>query len=211
MEIRSWREFRNAPRIGYGKEGIVLRLSETECVKVYSPIRQAVAEREYFNLGLMLERDLAVPRPRTVVKINVEREVVMLPRWVGNEIRVVAWHNVESLSGIIREYVPGTVLDGVQQRTSTEQALRLLGYVDAAVDAGVYLEDAIPGNFVDTGSQVYCVDCSEIKTKQDFAAPDFFQQHSLSLRARLLQLLCLQAEKPFEVLEKVYGREYAPR
>jgi len=66
-----WDDLPHTARVGYGREGIVLRLSDTECIKVYSPTHQANAEQEHYNLGRMLDRDLAVPRPRELVKINI--------------------------------------------------------------------------------------------------------------------------------------------
>ena len=117
------------------------------------------------------------------------------------------WEGLESVVALVREYVRGEALG---QGISTKQALDLLGYVDTAVNAGIYFEDAVLSNFIDTSSQIYCIDCSGIKTREDFAAPEYFRRHCLNMQVLLLRLICFQAENPVEVLELVQDREYAP-
>ena len=169
MRTINWNDLPHNRQLGYGHEGLVLRLSETRSIKIYSPERVESCDRERINLELLARARMPVPQVSEKVTIRVGRQPIKLPsRCEFSGIGLYTFDNIESVPALIKDYIPGKPY-GTTSATIL-QARRLFRYLHNAHEKGFAFPDCNITNFIDGPDGPVLVDASHLFTR-DTAKP----------------------------------------
>ncbi len=132
--IVRWSQLPHEAQVGHGKEGLVLRLNENECIKIYSPQKVDQAGIEYVNASRLIEAGFLVSKPKEIVQVELDTPDVKLPGSFmrSGGIGLYQFPGVTTVPGVVREYIEGEAF-GIF--TPSWKNLRELGfYVDRLRD-----------------------------------------------------------------------------
>ncbi len=167
MDRIHWDDLPHQSVVGYGKDGLVLRLNETECIKVYSPERTRIAAEEYKNFNLLLGAGLMVPAPKDIVEVYTCGKTVRLPtRCEFSGIQLTSWNDIVSVPGLIKEFIPGTTYG--DKTPSFGEIRNLLAFLLRLRKAGYLLEDNTIGNFIASPKGTALIDCPALGYKTNW-------------------------------------------
>ena len=156
-----WDDLPHDDMVGHGREGLVLRLDKTRCIKIYSPERASIAETEFENYKILRDANLLVPEPEELVKVGIKGRKVKLPGRC--ELRGIGLYNVsniESVPGIIKEFFPGAPYGS--KRPSIKEISGLIEFLDKLHEAGLTFDDGIAPDFISSRRGTALVDCSTL-------------------------------------------------
>ncbi len=186
-----WSSLPHNRQVGYGREGLVLQLSETAAIKIYSPNKSYVAVDEIVNSHKLDEDNFLVAKARELVQIEIDTDDARLPKRCEHKgvdlFNVVAGTKV---FGVVRDYFPGEAF-GMARQTPSDYA-RLEKYLQRLHNYGFAFQDGICADFIATNGRVALVDTSTLVTIDDFEFdPDFdkFDKVSAAYRSRVYDSL----------------------
>ena len=161
MNKIAWDSLPHDNQVGHGHEGLVLRLNDSECIKIYSPQRTANAETEFGNYQILRDAGLRVPEPIDLVEVVIGGKDVKLPtvcEFFG--ITLSTFRDVQSVPGIVKTYFPGVVYG---TKNPTVRELRdLLDFFQQLRDANYAFHDPALWDFIATPDGAALVDCSDL-------------------------------------------------
>ncbi|RLE46970.1 hypothetical protein DRJ22_00485 [Candidatus Woesearchaeota archaeon] len=187
-----WDELKNKEIIGHGREGLILKLNETECIKVYTPHYAKHAQEEFENYKILLNNGLFVPQPKNLVEIIIKENEAMLPGhfrgYLTGEFYLQAVTN-KKVPAIIKEFIPGNTY-GTKKHKGYEID-NLIQFLDDLQKAGYTFElgEAVAKNFVSTKKGTALIDCSNMKTKETLNKwqKNFFEKHASAYKKEVIK------------------------
>lgn len=159
----------------HGYEGLILKMSETECIKVYSPqISLETAQLEFDNHRKLLDKSIFTSEPREIVKIKLDRPDIMLPIGTSTGPELFHYLGTDETFGLIRTYLGGKVYG--RDKINCDEVSVFYDYLINLIKEDMIFFDSFPYDFVMTQVGVGCVDCTnlvDLKDKKDNLAAKF--------------------------------------
>ena len=163
--IINWEKLPHDQMIGHGREGLVLKLTATDCIKIYSPERAFKAKVEFENYQRLKQAGFLVPQPQDLVEIYIGNRTVKLPGKC--EFRGIGLYNfqVESVPAIIKEFLLGIPYG--RKKPNISEIKSLLDYLYQLQKNGFTFSDGIAPDFIATKIGAGLVDCSSLMNRQE--------------------------------------------
>lgn len=162
----NWDDLPHNEKIGHGREGLVLRLDERRCIKIYSPERAFRAENEFRNYGKLRDAGFLVPEAEEFVEIYVGGRRVELPgKCEIMGIGLYHFDDVESVPGIVKEFFPGVPYG--RKKPTIKDLRGLIDYLDKLHTEGFTFDDGIAPDFISSDRGTALVDCSTLMDKAE--------------------------------------------
>ncbi|GEM_PF-6420027 len=182
----NWEDLPHERIVGHGVEGLVLRLGERECIKIYSPKSAHVSSEEFENYKLLRSRGFLVPEPKAYVKIHIGGKKVKLPaKCEARGIGLYTFSDLESVPGIVKEFFPGKPYG--TKNPSIREMVGLLNFLGRLHSQGLTFKDGIIEDFISSDKGTALVDCSTLADRSSFGEKsEDFESSSFSYTNRIL-------------------------
>ncbi|MBW2998025.1 hypothetical protein KY321_00670 [Candidatus Woesearchaeota archaeon] len=162
----NWEELPHENFLGHGIEGLVLRLDDKKCIKIYSPDKENSAEREFFNYYRLRKKGFLVPKPFELVNIYIGGKSVKLPKrdeFMG--IGLYTHCDVNCVPAVIKEYFPGTPYG--KKKPTINELKGLVNYLNNLHRNNLTFSDGIALDFISSDKRTALVDCSTLMDKEE--------------------------------------------
>ena len=147
---------------------IVLRLNETESIKVYSPERAMFAQQAMYNAEKLLGLGFLVPKPKEFVRINLCYGA-KLPKFDykhGLRLDSVSG-SVRSVPAVIKEYFDGDGFGTI--KPTFDQLKKLRSYLDRLDENDLSFYEGINLDYIALkDGRVGLVDCTTLVSRENF-------------------------------------------
>ncbi len=182
-----WDALPHTDQVGHGREGLVLRLDEKRCIKIYSPERMRRAEKEFENYGTLRKAGFLVPQEHEFVEVHIGGKPVELPgkdEFTG--IGLYTFNDIDSVPGIVKEFFPGMPYG--RKKPTIKEIKGLITYLRELDAAGLTFEDGISLDFIASTKGTALVDCSTLMHRSQYRKGNFisFEYWSSAYQRRIL-------------------------
>lgn len=159
--VIDWDDLPHSDVVGHGREGLVLQLDERRCIKVYSPDRMYMAEREFENYKQLKNAGFLVPKVDEFIKVHIGGKKVKLPgKCEFRGIGLYQFEGVESVPGIVKEFFPGVPYG--RKKPNTKEIRDLINYLGKLHVEGLTFDDGIASDFISSDRGTALIDCSTL-------------------------------------------------
>ncbi len=195
LQTVRWSELPHDQMLGYGKEGIVLRLSDTTCMKIYSPQKQEQAALEMSNSQRLYEAGFRVARGHELLQVEIDDENALLSRTKkSRKIELYKFPDVKTVLAVTRDYIPGKTFGTY---SPSRKELKDLGrYVDRLHTNDFTFTEGRCLDYVSSSTGLFLVDSgslvhrSEVLDREDLH--ESFDELSMAYDSRLFHSLEFQ-------------------
>jgi len=158
----NWDDLPHNNKIGHGVEGLILKLNDTECIKIYSPYRTSFAEKEFKNYNILRKEEFLVPKPKELVEIYIGKgkEVKLPAKCEIMGILLCPFNDIESVPAIIKEFFPGVPYG--KKKPTIKEIKGLLKYLIQLDSKGFTFSDWNITDFISSDKGTALVDCSTL-------------------------------------------------
>lgn len=161
----NWNDLPHNNFVGYGIEGLVLRLDERRCIKIYTPWRSHVAQKEFENYQKLREAGFLVPEPEELVEVYIGGQEVKLPgRGEILGLDLYKHKGLESVPGVIKEFFPGVPYG--RKKPTINELSHLMKYLRGLESEGLTFLDGIILDFIASDKGTALIDCSTLIDKE---------------------------------------------